>query len=299
MALGGFHSEKGLTGRRPHLPLLGPASRQTSRGQGQRSAGCPPGGLAASASPEALHSSGRAHGWAEGVPRARLPSCHPTLHKRDTQNFNVLLADTHQSDVQRRRPESCYAGKQVTACCPPGMHVSPALPPAPCSRNSASPLRGVGTPFALQAEARVASARRHPPALLPAGSAAAAHTRSPIVLRSPTAPSSRCAPRLAERRPPSQGWKFPPAAGGLPARGFGVAVSKPGTYLTTPPAALTLLPLWLWARFPDAAQAGPASGQLRGSPFPKEPLYPPSQGTAQQGHVCSVPPRPGPGSGRR
>ena len=140
-----------------------------------------------------------------GVPRAR-PAFPVTSLCTDATHRILMccLSDTHQSDVQTAAPrELLSAGKQVTGLlhsrdarvtCPP------ACSPPP---ETASPCGAWALRLALQAEACC-----HQRSLAPTcsasstGSAAAAHTRSPIVLCGPGQPSSRRATSpLAERRP--------------------------------------------------------------------------------------------------
>lgn len=263
------------------------------------------------ASLEALHSSRSPRGWAEGVPRA--PPAFPVTSLCTNATHRILmccLSDTHQSDVRTAAPrELLSAGKQVTGLLPPRdarVTCPPACSPLP---EPASPCGAWAPRLALPAEACCRQCSPAPTcSASSAGSAAAAHTRSPIVLCSPGQPSSRCAPSpLAERRPVA-GLEVSACSRGPPARGFGVAVSKrPGTYLTTPPAAHTPTAValgWLPGRSPGwPSMCGRCHCELEGwhptlhveeqsvgssvVPLSQGAAYPPSQGTAQQGHVVS------------
>lgn len=314
MAPGGLHSEKG-----PHRLLnptrlcSAPRVGRPQRGQG-RSSTCPPVRGPPPTSLEALHSSQGPRGWVDGVPRAR-PAFPVTSLCTDATHRILMccLSDTHQSDVQTAAPrELLSAGKQVTGLPHPRDARVTCSPACSLLPEAASPCGAWAPRLALQAEACC-----HQRSLAPTcsasstGSAAAAHTRSPIVLCGPGQPSSRRTPSaLAERRP-VVGLEVSACSRGPPARGFGVAVSRrPGTYLTTPPAAHTptaVAPGWLPGHCPGwPSMCGRCPCELEGwhptlhageesvgssvVPLSRGAAYPPSQGTARQGHEVSTRP---------
>lgn len=220
-----FTLRRALTGRSAP-PASARPSKQADPGEGKaRGArahlrGSPPASL------EALHSSQSPRGWAEGVPRARPAFPVTSLCTNATHRILMCcLSDTHQSDVRTAAPrELLSAGKQVTGLLPPpGMHVSPALPPAPCSRNLPRPA-GRGHPISPSRPRPAAvSARRHPPALLPLPGQQLRRTQgAPLFSAARDSPPPDAHPRPSPSAGLSQGWKFPPAAGDLPPGALGL-----------------------------------------------------------------------------
>lgn len=263
------------------------------------------------ASLEAPRSSQGPRGWVEGVPRAQ-PAFPVTSLCTDATHRILMccLSDTHQSDARMVAPrELLSAGKQVTGLLPPGTHVSPALPPAPRSRNLPRPA-GRGHPVSPSRPRPAAvSARQHPPALLlPPGQQLRRAQGAPLFSGARGQPFSRRTPSpLAERRPVT-GPEGSACSRGPPARGSGVAVSKrQGTCLTAPPAAHTPTAAalsWLPGRSPGwPSTCGRCPCKLEGwhptlhvgeenvggyvVPLSRGVAYPLSQGMARQGHAVA------------